>query len=123
MAKHPGPALTRVLLLLILLLAFGLRFYGLDAQSLWNDEGSSVALAGRDLDTIARDAANDIHPPLYYWLLAGWTRLAGTSELGVRSLSALLGLLLVALTYPLGRLLAGRWAGTAAALTMPFPWS
>jgi uncharacterized membrane protein len=30
------------------------------------------------LQTIARDqAANDIHPPLYFWLLHGWTRLWG----------------------------------------------
>lgn len=116
MIKPPGPRLTRTLLLAIVLLACGLRFCGLDAQSLWNDEGSSVALAGRDLATIARDAAQDIHPPLYYWLLAGWTHLAGTSEVGVRSLSALLGVVLVALTYPLGRLLAGRWAGLATAL-------
>ena len=35
----------------ILLLALGLRFYRLDAQSLWNDEGTSVALAQRDLLT------------------------------------------------------------------------
>jgi mannosyltransferase len=104
------------LLLLILILALGLRFYRLDAQSLWNDEGTSVAIAQRDLATIARDAAHDIHPPLYYWLLHGWVRLMGTSEAGVRSLSALLGVILVALTYLLGRMLAGRWAGLLAAL-------
>jgi mannosyltransferase len=104
------------LLVLILLLAFGLRFYGLDAQSLWNDEGSSVALAQRDLDAIARAAAGDIHPPLYYWLLSGWVRLFGTSETAVRALSALLGTVLVALTYALGRRLIGRWAALGAAL-------
>jgi hypothetical protein len=38
-----------LLLALILLLAAGLRCYRLDAQSLWNDEGTSVALALRDL--------------------------------------------------------------------------
>jgi mannosyltransferase len=103
------------LLVVILLLAFGLRFYGLDAQSLWNDEGTSVAVAQRDLVTIARDAAHDIHPPLYYWLLSGWVWLFGTSEVAVRSLSAVLGVVLVALTYALGRLLAGRWVGLAAA--------
>jgi mannosyltransferase len=108
--------LTTGLLFLILLLALGLRCYGLDAQSLWNDEGTSVALAQRDLVTIARDAARDIHPPLYYWLLGGWVRLAGTSEAAVRSLSVLLGVSLVALTYVLGRLLVGRWIGLAAAL-------
>ncbi|MGD9047513.1 MAG: glycosyltransferase family 39 protein, partial [Anaerolineae bacterium] len=104
------------LLVLILLLAFGLRFYGLDAQSLWNDEGSSVALAQRDLGAIARAAAGDIHPPLYYWLLSGWVRFFGTSEAAVRALSALLGVVLVALTYALGRRLMGRWVGLAAAV-------
>lgn len=127
MNSHPSPhettepgdrqrALVCALLVLILLLASVLRFYHLDAQSLWNDEGSSVALAQRDLVTIARDAANDIHPPLYYWLLSGWVRLLGTSEAAVRSLSVLTGVSLVALGFALGRLLAGRWAGLASAL-------
>ncbi len=110
--QHP---ISNLLLLFILLLALFLRFYRLDAQSLWNDEGTSVAVARRDPATIARDAAADIHPPLYYWLLHGWVRLAGTGEAEVRSLSALLGVALVALTYALGRLLAGRWAGLTAA--------
>jgi 4-amino-4-deoxy-L-arabinose transferase-like glycosyltransferase len=108
--------IASALLVLILLLAFGLRFYRLDAQSLWNDEGTSVAVAQGDLGAIARDAARDIHPPLYYWLLSGWLRLFGTSETAVRALSALLGVVLVALTYALGRRLIGRWAALAAAL-------
>ncbi len=108
--------ITTVLLLLILLLAFGLRFYRLDAQSLWNDEGTSVAVAQRDLVTIARDTASDIHPPLYYWLLSVWVRLFGAGETAVRSLSAWLGVVLVALTYGLGQLLVGRRVGLAAAL-------
>jgi uncharacterized membrane protein len=106
---------TTLLLLLVLLLALGLRLYGLDAQSLWNDEGTSVAIAQRSLVTIAQDAANDIHPPLYYWLLAGWVRLFGTGEVAIRSLSALLGVVLVALSFVLGCLLAGRWVGLLAA--------
>jgi 4-amino-4-deoxy-L-arabinose transferase-like glycosyltransferase len=92
-------------------LAVALRTYNLGGQSLWNDEGTSVALAQRDLATITHDAARDIHPPLYYWLLSGWIRAAGTSEFAVRSLSALLGVVLVVLTYMLGQLLVSRWAG------------
>ncbi|MFN2291287.1 MAG: glycosyltransferase family 39 protein [Anaerolineae bacterium] len=103
------------LLVAILLLAFGLRLHRIGAQSLWNDEGTSIALAQRDLVTIARDAAQDIHPPLYYWLLSGWVELVGTSEAAVRSLSAGLGVLLVALVFALGHLLAGRRAGLVAA--------
>ncbi len=103
-------------LLVILLLAGALRFYGLDAQSLWNDEGTSVALARQGLGAIARAAALDIHPPLYYWLLSGWVRLLGDSETAVRALSALLGVGLVALTFALGQRLAGPWTGLWAAL-------
>ena len=94
-----------ILLVLVLLLALGLRFYRIDAQSLWNDEGTSVALAQRDLLTIARSAAHDIHPPLYYYLLHGWIALWGQSELAVRSLSALLGTVLVLFTIQLGKLM------------------
>ena len=95
------------LLTLTLLLALSLRLYRIRAQSLWNDEGTSVALAARDLAAITRGAANDIHPPLYYYALHFGIALFGTSELAVRSLSALLGTLLVLLTFALGRAVAG----------------
>lgn len=100
----------------ILLVALGLRLYHLDAQSLWNDEGTSVALAQRDLVTIARHASYDIHPPLYYWLLHGWTSVAGTSEVAARSLSVVAGVALVAGVWALGRRLAGPSAAAVAAL-------
>ncbi len=104
-----------ILLLLVALLALALRLYRLDGQSLWNDEGTSVALAQRDLPTITRSAAADIHPPLYYYLLRAWITLAGTSEMGVRSLSVLGGVLLVLVTFALGRRLAGARIGLLAA--------
>ena len=104
-------------LLAILLLAAILRFYRLEGQSLWADEGNSGALALRSLDQIARDAANDIHPPLYYWLLHVWVRAMGPSEAGLRSLSTLAGVMLVALIYGLGERVGGRQVGMAAAFT------
>jgi len=100
----------------IILLALGLRLYRLDAQSLWNDEGSSVALAQRDLPTITRNAAGDIHPPLYYYLLHFWVSLAGHSEFALRSFSALAGVALVGGTYLLGRRLFGLPTAIIAAL-------
>ncbi len=90
-------------MLLILVLAAFLRFYRLDAQSLWADEGNSVSLSGRSLPYITAGAAHDIHPPLYYYLLHFWMRVFGNSEFAVRALSALLGTALVYLTYLLGR--------------------
>ncbi|NIO71640.1 MAG: hypothetical protein GTN71_22070, partial [Anaerolineae bacterium] len=102
-------------LLLVLLLATVLRFYRLDGQSLWADEGNSVALAGRSLAEITYGAAYDIHPPLYYYLLHFWVRPFGTSEFAVRSLSAVIGILLVGLTFLIGRRLFDPWVGLVAA--------
>lgn len=104
-----------LILLLILALAAFLRFYRIGAQSLWNDEGTSAALALRDLAAITRDAAHDIHPPLYYWLLHFWVRLWGVSELALRSLSALLGVAAVALVFLIGEALFGAQVGMLAA--------
>ena len=96
----------------VLLVALLLRLYGLDIQSLWSDEGNSIALAQRPLARIAQETARDIHPPLYFWTLHVWVRLAGSSTVAVRALSALYGVLVVALTFVLGR----RWFGRPAAL-------
>lgn len=101
---------------LVLLLAAGLRFHAIGAQSLWNDEGNSFVQAGRSLVEIAEHAARDIHPPGYYWLLAGWKSLTGDSELALRLLSALASILSVAMALALGRRLYGAWAGLIAGL-------
>ncbi len=100
-------------LTLILLLGAILRFHLLGAQSLWNDEGNSYVQSLRSFGEIARNAALDIHPPGYYWLLAIWRLLTGTSEFALRSFSAFASLLSIAFAAALGR----RLFGWAAALT------
>ncbi len=114
----PGRAGWLALLVGLLLLAAGLRFHGLGAQSLWNDEGASHAMTARPLGAIVSNAAADIHPPGYYLLLKGWTALLGESELALRLPSAFASLLTVALTAALGRRLFGRPAGALAALLL-----
>ncbi|RME84622.1 MAG: hypothetical protein D6775_05005 [Caldilineae bacterium] len=100
------PSLSHLALSLILLLAAALRLYALDGQSFWADEGNSVVLATRSPGEIVHAAAADIHPPGYYLLLAGWGSLVGLGEVGARSLSAVLGVLVVAGVYRLGRMLS-----------------
>ncbi|MDE0465121.1 MAG: glycosyltransferase family 39 protein [Caldilineaceae bacterium] len=56
-------------------------------------------MAQRSLEQIARDAAADIHPPGYYWMLKFWSGMFGFSAGGIRSLSALSGILTVAVVY------------------------
>jgi len=91
--------------LLILWLATGLRFYQIDVQSFWNDEGNSARLSERSLPLIIEGTASDIHPPLYYLFLRGWRELLGENEFGLRSFSAFAGILTVAASLSLARLL------------------
>jgi mannosyltransferase len=107
---------TRFALSLLLLLAFALRIHLLGAQSLWNDEGNAYVQATRTFTDIAANAARDIHPPGYYWLLAGWRLLAGETEFALRALSAFASVLTVAFTFALGRRLFGGIGGGSAAL-------
>ena len=100
---------------LAVLLAFALRLYRIDHHSVWWDESYSVELAEKSLWEGTLQTAGDIHPPLHYNLLHFWIRAGGRSEYSIRFHSLTFGLLLVPLTYQLGRRLAGRGPGLAAA--------
>ncbi|RME42984.1 MAG: hypothetical protein D6791_16550 [Chloroflexi bacterium] len=97
--RHPFSSFPLIVVLLILL-AFALRIYRLDYQSLWYDEGFSVWLAGKDLATIT---TGDFNPPLYIYVLHFWIQLAGTSEFAVRFLSLFFSLLAIPLGYRIGK--------------------
>ncbi|MCX7841255.1 MAG: glycosyltransferase family 39 protein, partial [Anaerolineae bacterium] len=106
-----------------LLLAFALRVAFLDAPSLWNDEGTSVALASRSIEAIVSGAARDIHPPLYYLLLHFWMPFVGNTEYAVRFLSVIAGVLVVALVFRIAySVFDGRVAMVAAFLTALSPF-
>src|SRR5690606_6102407 len=103
-ARMPRYGMTTVLLVIgVLLLATALRFYRLDAQSFWNDEGNSASLSERTIPLIIEGTASDIHPPLYYLALRGWRELLGESEFALRALSAFAGVATVAGVLALGR--------------------
>jgi uncharacterized membrane protein len=105
--------------ILLLWLAFALRVWRLEAQSLWYDEGYSFYLAAHlPLDQALNLTLRDIVPPLYYLLLRIWLLFAGTSEFALRFPSALFGVVAVALIARIGRDLAHlsvSVAGTATA--------
>jgi mannosyltransferase len=100
----------------LLLLAFALRLYRLDFQSIWVDEGISLHLALSSPAEIVADRAANIHPPLYFFLLKGWVTLAGASIFSARFLSALASFLQVTAVYAVARRWLGRPAARIAAL-------
>jgi uncharacterized membrane protein len=102
------------------LLAFGLRVFWLDHQSLWFDEGWSWYVATRTwsvMGDILRQV--DSHPPLYYTALKIWLALAGESDFSLRCLSVIAGTLAIPVAYVLGRRLLGpKSMALAAALCL-----
>jgi mannosyltransferase len=114
----------RLALLLIVGLAFGLRVWDLWRTSIWFDEAYSLFLARQHLpELLRRLRTEDMHPPLYYVVLGLWIKAFGTSELALRLPSAIMGAVLVGLTYLLARRLVDqRCALTAAALVALSPF-
>jgi mannosyltransferase len=99
----------------VVVIAAATRFFAINSQSLWYDEGVSAGMVGQGPSAILRQAAADFHPPLYYLLLAAWARLFGDSIIALRGLSACAGILLVLLTWGLASHLFGRRPGWYAA--------
>lgn len=116
--EKPTPSLDLLLPVAVIALAAVLRFWALDSRGLWYDEAYSVALARMPWPEMVAATALDYHPPLYYWLLGRWIDLVGDSEVAVRFLSALLGVLAVAVALRLGEEIGGRRAGLLAGLIM-----
>ncbi len=104
--------------LLLTLIAAGLRLYHIGAKTLWLDEAFSLWMARHPLPELWRWLVRiDQHPPLYYTLLHFWLAL-GDSTTALRLLSAWLGVLTVPLMYGLGRTIGGHRLGLLAALLL-----
>ena len=95
-----------------------MRFATLDARSLWLDEATTILrpLASPLGEMLATILALEGTPPTYFILVKGWMEVFGQGEVGLRSLSALLGTATIPIMYAIGRELGGRRAARIAAL-------
>jgi mannosyltransferase len=84
----------------LVLVAAAVRFPTLDLQSFWIDEAFTVHLMRDDFGAMLDGVpVTEKTPPLYYVAAWLWTRPFGTGEVGVRSLSALIGVLTVPVAF------------------------
>jgi len=107
----------------LVLLSAAVRAARLDGMSIWQDEGLSLYRASLSLRGILGGEiplgdliTPDVHPPLYFLLLAGWQALAGAEIWTAKWLSLAAGLPTTPLAWALGRRTVGGWAGVVAAL-------
>ncbi len=84
---------------LILAVALILRLWGVN-QSLWLDEATSIRAAKLGYTQTINDfSRSDFHPPGYYWLAKTWGYVFGISEVGIRLLSVVAGVMVVFIVY------------------------
>jgi uncharacterized membrane protein len=103
-------------LVAITAVAAAVRFTRIGHQSFWLDESYTVDLVQRSFgDMLHGVARTESTPPLYYILAWLWAKLFGTTEAGLRSLSALFGTLTVPVAWRTARQLFSPRAGVIAA--------
>lgn len=107
-----------MVLLAICALGAALRFATLHLQSFDFDESFTVGVVvnGSLSHVLHATALTESSPPLYYLLAWGWSRVFGLGEVGIRSLSALSGSVLVLVAYLIGRRCGSPRGGLLAAL-------
>jgi uncharacterized membrane protein len=111
-------------LALILLLGIALRAYQLGGLSFWYDEVVTMRLAEAATPRLLLEQLSRIdatRAPLHPLLLHYWLPVFGRSEASARSLSALAGVLTIALVFGIGRsafdTATGLWAAWLAAIS------
>jgi 4-amino-4-deoxy-L-arabinose transferase-like glycosyltransferase len=94
-----------------------LRFASLGVQSYHHDEVITAmrVLPGGLTHLFHEVRISESNPPLYYLLAWAWAKAFGLGEVGLRSLSALLGVAVVPVAYLIGRELSSRRAGLVLA--------
>lgn len=105
----------------LVVLAAILRFYRLGHQGFWFDEGNTaqeVSFTVGQMLTLLKHYEST--PPLYYGVAWVWSRVFGDTELGLRSLSALVGVLTVPMAFAAASKLVSRRTGLFAAALVAF---
>jgi mannosyltransferase len=93
-----------------------LRFYAIGRQGFWYDEATTAWLVrATPGQMLARLPHTESTPPLYYLLAWGWVRVFGDTQAGLRSLSALAGVITVPVAFAAARELVGRRVALLAA--------
>ncbi|MBL8156470.1 MAG: glycosyltransferase family 39 protein [Anaerolineae bacterium] len=118
-AALPGRPGRWLLAVAVLLIVYGLALQGIGRESLWNDEAwTAWAVQPRDPRLTLERVRQDVHPPLYFLAMEGWTLVAGNSETALRLPSAWAVLIALVATYALGRRLFDHWTGLIALIVL-----
>lgn len=116
------PSVEIALLAIAIALLFGLflgeRPYSAPSESRYVEIGREMAESNDFITPRLNYVKYFEKPPLFYWMQALWTKIAGYDFFAARVPTAFLTLLLCMVTYGLGRMLHDRLTGVLSALIM-----
>ncbi len=117
----PVRVVLAVGVVLVLAFALVLRFW--TRSDLWLDEALTVDISAQPVSHIPGLLRRDGAPPLYYLMLHFWMGAFGRSDLAVRSLAGVTGIVTMPVTWLAGRRLGGKrvaWAALLLVASSPF---
>jgi len=120
-AKNKNKVVAVILFLIIALGAI-IRFsVSIKERDFWYDEAFTGILLKAPFSEMNQMIFDDVHPPLYYWLAKPWAAIFNYSPIGIRSFSAVLGLILIFSVFWIVKEMVGRnRAGLLAAIIASF---
>lgn len=108
---------TIVILILIIILATVIRIVALFNFGTYTfDDMFSVYFSHKDLPKMFSLLKEEVHPPLYYFLLHFWIKIFGETELVTRLLSLIFNVCAIPLFYYLAKELLNKWIGILASI-------
>jgi mannosyltransferase len=103
------------ILIVLTIAGFFLRFYNLGYNSLWLDEATTYSISSQSFAGIWQTiAAGEFNPPLFYWI-EHLMLVFGNSEVVLRFIPAVLGVLSIPVFYLAGKEFLDRNTGIIAA--------
>ena len=107
-----------VIIFLIILLGFSLRFYNLAEESLWIDEIEGSILIAKQPITYLLNPDVDTTVSTYHIISHYWMQIFGQSEFSIRFPALIFGVLSIFMIYKLGKVLFNLEIGLLSALIL-----
>jgi uncharacterized membrane protein len=111
---------------IIIIVGLFLRVYNLASQSLWYDESATYVISSTGFTGVwnAMASGGEFNPPLFYWMEYIVTYLLGATNLTLRLIPFIAGVLAIPAIYFLGKEIGDRKLGLISALFLAVsPWA
>lgn len=88
----------------------------LEQRDFWYDEAFTGILIKQPWGEMNQMIFDDVHPPLYYWLVKPWASVFDYTSFGIRAFSLLMGVITIWSVYWIGKKMFSERAGLLGAL-------